>query len=833
MTTNKGGSAANGGGEFSAARRLVAWAAICAAAPLVWESLIALVVDHQPLWRTGARPAFLLANAILVLALSAVAYAVTNRWLLGQLLALASGSVLTLADVGKLLILNRPLYLRDFEMTRQVVSLAPVLARSLAPLLIVLGAILVGSGWALVWGARRCRYRLGIWRRLAIGSGGAAVIAAVVCWSFFVPHQSRLGQILHHGNWDERGYFEEKGLLLSLTLECSSGFVSAPDGYSEALIRRIIADAALPHTETSIAPGEEPPNIIVYLGEAFWDPTKLHLQLNRDPMPNLRGLLQGPVAGELMVPTYGGMTPQTEFEVLTGLSTLYLPPGVIAYSRYVNRPLPALPAVLKALGYHTSAVHAYHAWFWDRARVYPLLGIDAFHAISEFAGAPTVGPFVSDDALVDRVIQVSEESSPSFVMAASLVTHGPYDYDEDVGHAIEVRGGISRASRALVAKYCNALLHADEAVGKLIAHFQASKRRTVIAIFGDHLPLLGASFETYREAGFYRGDGSADDEAKMYKTPVVIWANYDLPRERLDCRANFLASHILKTAGVPESLLFEVVGKLGESDPLLVQDDDSRPIRDYRALEYDLIFGKQYLMSLGPILRQASADAKWDHLPPEERLRRLQATFPAPEIIDFGPKRIAPGGSRATRANGKVAMWVRCLHASGEAVVRLRGADLPTDHAPDGALSAELPPALIEREGQYELRIFDPVSDKESTAAVLVVSSRPEQTPSPIPSPTPTLPPPPEIANLGAAGGACRRAVQPPVGRVVLVLVCDVRRHLDHCRAARRQAAAHLLQGRHLHLGDPPAQRPPRPTGASHNLAQGRCQRRHDRHTAP
>jgi phosphoglycerol transferase MdoB-like AlkP superfamily enzyme len=718
-------------------------------APLVWESAIALAINHQFLWHSGARPVFLLANAALVLALSAIAYAVTNRWLLAQVLTLTVGTILVLADIGKLLVLNRPLYLRDFMLTRQVFSLAPVLVRSLAPLLLVLAVLLAGAALGLLWAVRRCCCRLRLWQRLAVGFGGGAVTGLFVCWNLFIPQQSRFGEVLNHGNWDERTYFSEKGLLLALALRYSSGFVMAPNGYSEALIRRIVANAGLPNAEPPAASGVEPPNIIVYLGEAFWDPTQLHLRFNRDPMPNLRKLLQGPVAGELMVPTYGGMTPQTEFEILTGLSTLYLPPGVIAYSRYVNRPLPALPAVLKALGYRTSAVHTYHAWFWDRSRIYPFLGIDSFHAIGEFVGAPTVGPFISDEALVDRVIQVSEETSPSFVMAISLVTHGPYDYEEDVGHAIEVRGAISDASCALVSKYSNALLHADEAIGTLISHFQASKRRTLIVIFGDHLPMLGPNFETYSEAGFYQRNGNGDDQNRMFKTPVVVWANYDLPKEKLDCRANFLAPRILKAAGVPGGLLFDYVGKLGQSDPLLVEDDDSRPIQDYQAIEYDLIFGKQYLMELDPILRKISADSNWGRLSPAERLQRLQATFPPPEVVDFGPKRVRPGEAFGRQSSGASALWVQCLHASGQAVVRLDDVDLVTTHAPDGLLSAEVATALIAKEGRHPLRVFDPVSHKQSASVFFEVSSRPEESPTPLPQPTPTLPPPPAITDWG------------------------------------------------------------------------------------
>jgi phosphoglycerol transferase MdoB-like AlkP superfamily enzyme len=747
-------------GTASPARRSLwkypVWLALSLAAPVVWESAIALAVDHSLGAFSGARAEFLLANGLIVLAVSAVIYALTNRWLLSQVLTLAAAGVLVLGHIGKLLMLNRPLHLRDVALARQVIALAPLLLRQLAVPLLALALLLAVAGWGLAWSARRRFWPAGRCERLALGSLGAAVVAGLVLWTRLVPPASNLAQILVADNWDERTYWSEKGLLLAMGLRFSTGMVSAPAGYSEAMIGGILAGATPRSPEPRAAgPDGGPVNIIVYLGEAFWDPTRLPLGFSRDPMPRLRELLKGPVAGDLLVPTYGGMTSQTEFEVLTGLSTLYLMPGVPAYSRFVNRPLPALPAVLKALGYTTSAVHAYHRWFWDRARVFPLLGIDAFHAMEEFAGAPTVGPFISDDALVDRVIEVSEASTPSFVMAISLVTHGPYDYAADVGHAVEVEGEVSDVSRGLITKYSNALLSADAAVGRLIDHFRSSGRRTLIVIFGDHLPLLGNSYEAYREVGYLNEANASEKIQLMFKTPVVLWANYDLPARRLDLRANFLAPTILEAAQLPESALFAFVKRLGETDPLLLEDADSPPIRAYRALEYDLLFGEQYALGLGPILRRTRAQSAAGGLAPAERLKRLQGTIPAPEILDFGPRQVTAGGAFAHQGGGGSGLWLKCANVSSGSVVRLRGDDLATVHGSGGLLTATVPRGSLATVGRYALTVFDPATHEESDPVYLEVEARPVMvtTAPPGKAPAPSVvappPPPPEIVAWG------------------------------------------------------------------------------------
>ncbi len=53
------------------------------------------------------------------------------------------------------------------------------------------------------------------------------------------------------------------------------------------------------------------------------------LTFTEDPIPTFRKIASESTNGFLKVPTYGGGTVRSEFEVLTGLSTDYLPVGEI------------------------------------------------------------------------------------------------------------------------------------------------------------------------------------------------------------------------------------------------------------------------------------------------------------------------------------------------------------------------------------------------------------------------------------------------------------------------------------------------------------------------
>ena len=56
------------------------------------------------------------------------------------------------------------------------------------------------------------------------------------------------------------------------------------------------------------------------------------LTFSEDPIPNFRRLSEEYSSGYLTVPTIGGGTSNTEFEVITGLSTKLFGPGQFPYN---------------------------------------------------------------------------------------------------------------------------------------------------------------------------------------------------------------------------------------------------------------------------------------------------------------------------------------------------------------------------------------------------------------------------------------------------------------------------------------------------------------------
>lgn len=710
----------------SIARLLLLWAASSSLAVVAYQSVISAVLDGKPIWSSDLSLGTFAVNVLVVFAFSALVYALVGQWSTSQALAHGVVVVLILAHLGKMLTLNRPLYLADLLSAGQVVALLPALARSLAGLLVALGLTVAGVVLALVIGRRHPVRRPGLGERLAAAFVAAMVLAPTVTWTRFVPLGSSLDTRLRDRLWEGPGYFVQNGFVLGSLLQLSL-VMPSPEVYDEPAVKAALGRAGLPAPGV-VPPPEDAPDIVLYLGEAMWDPTVLPVSFSQDPMPNLRRLLQGPVAGAMRVPVYGGLTPQTEFEILTGLSTDYFPVGTVVYQRYLRRRVPSIAAYLKQHGYHTTAVHTYSGWFWDRRNVLPLLGFDRFVTIEDFVNPPMAGAFVSDEALVDRVVSECAAASPCFVFGISMTSHGSYDRALPTDLPIRVTGNLTKASREVLEGYATTLAHADRALGRLISRLESWPRPVVVAGFGDHLPLLGPDFAVYRETGFRSRPITPEQQERTHTTPVFIWSNRPLPPQRLRLRATGLGAQVLQAAElpVPATLAFAAHVDAVAPVPALPRQQ----LRDdWWLLHYDLVSGSQLVADLDPLLAHGRQLAQ-----PELDLGPNAAAAAAIEIIDYAPREIAVGESHLPQTDGSSAMWARCRNASDQARIELDGDVLTTASGAGGLLTAPIPPAVLQHPGRHRLRIVDPRTHSASQEVELAVLSR--SSPSPVPSAT-------------------------------------------------------------------------------------------------
>ncbi|MER8731640.1 LTA synthase family protein [Mesorhizobium sp. M1227] len=529
-----------------------------------------------------------------------------------QSLMIVAPLTLSLAFVGhqKSLYLGDPLYPTDFLYSRQIVALMPLLVRDRPGTAIALAIGIVGGLSLLVYGWRLWRRRVpalshkGRLARLTLTVPLIAFFVSIMDYATFSWTRDRL-QIIPI-MWDQKENYASNGFALAFALNVPMAHVSAPPGYSDKAIEAI----GKPQVTASV-PAEKP-DIIVVMSESFWDPTKLPgVTITPDPIPNVRALR----TGYMFSPEFGGMTANIEFEALTGFSNAFLPAGSIPYQQYVRTPTPSLATFLKSQGYRARAIHPGTNWFWNRGAVYADFGFNDFKSEETLPPMQKRGPLASDAAMTDEIIHEADTSAqPVFFFAVSLQNHGPYEPYRYNNPTHKVQAPISQWARESLLSYAEGSSDADRGLERLIEWAKKRERPTVIAFFGDHLPPLGP---VYVETGFLKDNvaprkEAADQMLLHHQTPLIVWSNRSGPAEDLGAVSpSFLPYHILKTAGISHPYYTGFLGQLRERyrvidrNLLLAPGGDATPdwsrqkeidpaIRDFRLLQYDMMFGKRH-----------------------------------------------------------------------------------------------------------------------------------------------------------------------------------------------------------------------------------------------
>ena len=313
-----------------------------------------------------------------------------------------------------------------------------------------------------------------------------------------------------------------------------------------------------------IAPAPaEWPDIVVLQSESFFDAARLRGLEPAQVLPQFRRLAARSRHGDLWVPTFGGGTIRTEFEVLTGLAMRYFPDVQYPYFRLTTRSLESLASVLGARGYRTIAVHPNVRAFWNRASALASMGFDAFQDVASFPDAARVGYYTSDDALVEHLLrELDRAEQPLFLFAISMENHGPYvgypNADPARIAAEPVPAGVDGEAAAHLQGYLYHLANADRALGRLADALARRPRRSLLLFYGDHLPALP---EVYDRIAF--DDGHAASEQP---TP---WLLYDTAHDasvREETAAFYLPTLLLEAAGIADGDYFDVLGAVRRAD---------------------------------------------------------------------------------------------------------------------------------------------------------------------------------------------------------------------------------------------------------------------------
>ncbi len=404
------------------------------------------------------------------------------------------------------------------------------------------------------------------------------------------------------------------GFYLNVYMSIRDSAMKKPESYNpqsiEQLAQQYLAQEPL-EEET------KRPNILVIMNESFADLTVFgDLKTSQTVTPFLNGLKENTIRGYALTSVYGGNTANAEFEFLTGHSMAFFPEFSVPYQQYIRRETNTLAKLLASYGYKSMATHPYYENGWSRNRIYPLFGFEESTFIDAYETRHPVREYISDRDMYDYVLNLlknKDDDRPLFLFGITMQNHGGYDYSgENFKESIQLND--YAGSYPMATQYINLLHESDNAAKYLFNQLKNFKEDTVVLFFGDHLAMVEAPF--YEEV--YGGKFITLPEKELhYQVPFYIWANYDIPEETIPCTSlNYLATHLLKAAGLPLSPYLRYLEDVEKEIPAIntrgyysvaektflpledAVDKEAAALQQYASLTYNQLFDKKNRNSL-------------------------------------------------------------------------------------------------------------------------------------------------------------------------------------------------------------------------------------------
>ena len=357
-------------------------------------------------------------------------------------------------------------------------------------------------------------------------------------------------------------------------------------------------------------------NVIIIQNEAWWNPDNIpEVKYSVDLMEGINSLEGNVVRGKFVSPVYAGGTCLPEFEVLTGMPTYFLPPSVYPYSQYITDETPSIVSAYKENGYQTVALHPYRKNFYNRASAYPLMGFDTFKGMDDFDYKDVSGIYIDDMACVKQIIKEFENKTEDriFQFVVTMENHGTYMTPRYNEFSFEMDAPtLSEEDYMDLLRYSQGVYNADKAFMALVEYFKNVDEPVILAMYGDHLPLLGTNGSTYMNGGLveYTDNFVSSDYKELYETPYVVWTNYNKPNFNLTSKlsGNTLGIRLFLASGNEAPWYFNVLEEFCEKYPVVsktaiynsdmelteISGEDLHMEKDYKMIMYDILNGKNY-----------------------------------------------------------------------------------------------------------------------------------------------------------------------------------------------------------------------------------------------
>lgn len=418
------------------------------------------------------------------------------------------------------------------------------------------------------------------WKHMASGCSAIAIsmVAFFMVPSLSVPIFEAFN--INHGSSANNFILEEKfkdnGMISFLTENITDTIktinIKAPKNYSEQAVK----DLAV---EVKPAQPKIKPNVIMIMNESYTDFRRFkELNVSDDFYTNFTKMGKEGYEGTAFVPTFGGYTVKSEFELLFGLPIKSLngtqaPQSLISEDQQLT-----IAKYYKTQGYHTAYMHPYTREFYDRGKLIPRYSFDNIYFQEEIHGE-NFRRFRDDMENFNLAIkEIKDSEEPTYIHITTMQNHMPYNLKE---------------GQTEFDYYMEGVKNTDKRLGELMEKLKKVDEPTVVMMVGDHFPFFTEENNAYQRLGV-----TSKNCQELYEQPYIVWSNYGqdfskMPRETISL---FYLPHVLiNTLGLEKSELGAIMDEQIQKTPIYtIEHDEEIKNNVLDTLTYDIILGDGY-----------------------------------------------------------------------------------------------------------------------------------------------------------------------------------------------------------------------------------------------
>ena len=297
-----------------------------------------------------------------------------------------------------------------------------------------------------------------------------------------------------------------------------------PENYDENNLNKMLENSKV----ETIKNGK--PNIILVFSESFWDIDLIEqIDFDKPITENFRKLSEKGKLVNVITPTYGGMSENVTFEMVTGGSMNYFSKGYIPimslYSRKNSENIPSLVKNLKNNGYKTEITFGKDYYLSEKA--YRKVGFEEY---KELENNKDYAP--NDIYCINQMINRLEnkDSNPLLYVVATIEGHMPYSKNKYDNYNIKLtKSNLTESMNDTVLAYAQGIRNSDEQLGKLYEYIESLDEPTILIFLGDHLPFLYTedAQNVIFKLDYFNTDDELLNKYRLYNSKALILSNYE------------------------------------------------------------------------------------------------------------------------------------------------------------------------------------------------------------------------------------------------------------------------------------------------------------------